>query len=192
MGYTMHDTSDLQKTGRRLHITVSAIVVLAAAACLLAVPVMAHAPADMTISFDPNTAKIYVTVTHPVDDPATHYLKTVQVKLNERVISDPDYKSQPAGDTFTYTYDVTAHPGDTIRVIAICVRGGMLEKVYDVTRPVSPATQVQTQPSAIVPSTKQAQTAPDTIPLTVPPTAKAAAGLLPLLGAAAALMLRRL
>jgi hypothetical protein len=151
---------------------------LAAVVCLLSMPVMAHAPTDMTISFDPDTAKIYVTITHPVDDPATHYLSRVKVKLNGNVISDPDYKSQPTKDTFTLTYDVNAQSGDEIWVTATCVRGGVLEKTYKVPQPVLMVTSAQ------IPSTYQTR-----IPATDPPATKSAAGALSLFGAAAVVLL---
>ena len=163
-----------------LRIAPTALVILAAAVCLLAVPAAAHAPTDMKISYDPNTAKIYVTITHPVDDPATHYLSRVKVKLNGNVISDPDYKSQPTKDTFTLTYDVNAAAGDEVWVTATCVRGGVLEKTYKVPQPARSVTSAQ------VPSTYQAQP-----PATVPATTKAATGFLPLLGAVAAVILIR-
>ena len=162
--------------------TLFIITVLALAAWFLVIPVAAHSPTDMTISFDPNTAKIYVTITHPVDDPATHYLSRVKVKLNGNVISDPDYKSQPEKDRFTLTYDVNAASGDEVWVTATCVRGGVLEKTYKVPQPVRMVTTAQ------VPSTYTAQP-----PATVPPATKAPTGLLSLLGAAAAVLaVRRL
>jgi hypothetical protein len=182
MGYIMPDTFDARRMNRRWRITSTVILILAAAVCFLAVPVLAHSPADMTISYDPNTAKIYVTVNHPVDDPATHYLSRVKVKLNGNVISDPDYKSQPTKDTFTLTYDVTANAGDEVWVTATCVRGGVLEKTYKVPQPVRLVTSAQ------VPSTYQ--TPPKETAL---PTARSPAGLLSLIGAVAAvLMLKRL
>jgi hypothetical protein len=129
----------------------------------------------MTLAFDPDTDKISVTITHPVDDPATHYVKEVRVKLNEMVISDPVYKSQPTKDTFTYTYDVNARAGDTIRVTATCVLFGTLEKMYTVPEPVSPTTLADTTPGTA----------------TAPPATRAAAGFLPLIGAAFIMFCRR-
>jgi hypothetical protein len=181
--YSMHDTSDSYRNRHRLRITFSALAVLAFAVCFLAVPVMAHTPTAMTIKFDPNTAKLYVTITHPVDDPTTHYLSKVQVKLNGQVISDPPYKSQPSKDMFTLTYDVNANPGDAVWVVATCVKGGTLEKNYDVPQPVSP-----TSPAMPVTSAVPAASQP---PATVPPTTRAAAGILPVLGAFAVLMIRK-
>jgi len=96
----MHTTPDSHRMPGRQHISSAVLLFLVLAAILAAAPAAAHAPTGMDISYDFSTAKIYVTVTHPVDDPATHYLKTVRVKLNGDVISDPDYKSQPKKDTF--------------------------------------------------------------------------------------------
>ncbi|MFA5267639.1 MAG: hypothetical protein WC379_06675 [Methanoregula sp.] len=129
--------------------------------------------------------KLSVTVTHPVDDPKTHYIQRVHVKLNGNVISDPDYKSQPGKNSFTYTYDVAANPGDTVWVIATCVNGQSLEEHYDITKPVTPTTIIQT----LLPDT--ATLPPET---TVPPTPKtthASFGFLPLFGAAAVLWIMR-
>jgi hypothetical protein len=137
----------------------------------------------MKISFDPGSAKIYVTITHPVDDPATHYLSRVQVKLNGDVISDPDYKSQPTKDTFTLTYDVNANPGDEIWVTATCVRGGTLEKSYTVPQPVRPTLKAPSG-TAVTPAAARP-------PASVPPTTKTPLGLLPLFGATAAIFLTR-
>ncbi|MFA5267640.1 MAG: hypothetical protein WC379_06680 [Methanoregula sp.] len=176
----MQNSTDSCTISRWRSITPAAIVILAAAVCLLTVPASAHAPTDMNISFDPNTAKIYVTITHPVDDPATHYLSRVKVKLNGNVISDPDYKSQPDKNTFTLTYDVNAAAGDEVWVTATCVKGGVLEKSYKVPQPVRLVTSAQ------IPSTYQTRP-----PATVPPATKAAAGFLPLLGALAAVFLVR-
>jgi hypothetical protein len=157
------------------------LVLLVSAALVFVMPATAHAPTDMDIFYDPVTSKLSVTITHPVDDPATHYISKVQVKHNNHVISDPDYKSQPTKDTFTYTYDRQASPPDVFWVLATCSRGGSLEKKYEIPVPTARITAAPT-PAA-------AQETPAALPAT---TQKSPAGLLPALGAAAfLLMLRR-
>ena len=146
---------------------VTLITVLALAAWCLVLPAAAHPPSDIVISYDPGSEKLSVTVTHPTPDSQAHYIRQVLVKQNGRVISDPDYKSQPAKDTFTYTYDVKGLPGDTFTVLATCNLAGSLEKKYDI--PV-PATVTAAAP------------APPAAPAPVP-TQKSPAGILPLLGA---------
>jgi hypothetical protein len=128
--------------------------------------------------------KLSVTVTHPVDDPKTHYVRGVQVKINGEVISDPPYKSQPGRNSFTYTYDVMANPEDSVWVVATCVNGQSLESHYDIPKAVYTAAPAQTLPPATV--TLPPATA------TLPPatgTTYADAGLLPVFGAAAVLLI---
>lgn len=127
-------------------IRIPVILALLLAASLLAVPAAAHSPSDIQVSYDPGTEKLSVTITHPVDDPATHYVNKVQVRQNERTISDPDYKSQPDKNTFTYTYEVKGIPGDTFWVLATCNQGGRLEKKYDLPFPTTVTTVPATMP----------------------------------------------
>lgn len=176
----MNKAPDSHRTPGWRRTSPAAVLLLALAVTLLAAPAAAHTPTGMDISYDFSTAKIYVTVTHPVDDPATHYLKTVRVKLNGDVISDPDYKSQPKKDTFPVTIDVNAHAGDTIDVTAICALGGTLEKSYKIPEPVRIVTSAQ------VPST---YTTPP--PTAARPTAQSSPGFLPLIGAAAAVLVMK-
>ena len=171
----MHNSGNPQKKCHRLHITMAAIVIMAVTSCVLVMPVTAHSPAAMVVSFDPSHNILSVTITHLVDDPTTHYLNKVQVRLNDSVVSDPPYTSQPTKDTFTYTYNLTPLAGDEVRIIASCVQGGSLEKTYV---PLREGTPVQTR-------------IPATVPLSAPPTTKAAAGLLSLIGAAAVILIRK-
>lgn len=162
----------------RGNLRVPVILALLAAALVLVMPVSAHNPTDIQVSYDPGTEKLSVTVTHPVDDPTTHFVNKVQVRQNGRTISDPDYKSQPEKTTFTYTYDVKAAPGDTIWVLTTCNRGGSLEKRYDIPVP-STATAVPRAPAPAGTAQPQAPAAPA-------PTQKSPAGILPVLGAVGA------
>lgn len=153
------------------------VLTLLVAGLFLVVPVTAHSPSDIAINYDPAAEKLSVTITHVVDDPATHYVNKVQVRHNNRVISDPDYKSQPTKDTFTYTYDLKASPPDVFWVLTTCSRGGTLEKKYEIPYPVT----VTTLPLPVA-----------EIPAETPaPTRQSPAGLLALFGAAAALLLKK-
>jgi hypothetical protein len=169
------DCSGKSCTGRR---TLILLGILASVAFLIVAPVAAHPPSDIVMSYDPGSEKLSVTVTHVVDDPQTHYIKKLQVWKNGLVISDPDYKSQPTKDTFTYTYDVKATHADTFRAIATCSIAGNLEKVYDVP---APATATPRTPAAT----------PETLTATPAPTQKSALGLVPILGLAAFLLMRK-
>lgn len=177
----MHAPPDSHPMPGHRPVSTAAVLLLVLAACVPVVPVAAHSPADMDIWFDPTAAKIFITVTHRVDDPSTHYLKTVRVKLNGAVISDPDYKSQPTDNTFMLSYDVNAHTGDVIDVTAICSRGGTLEKSYKIPEPVRVVTSPQVPSTYVKPPPAEAQA-----------TAQSSPGLLlPLLAAAAAVLVMR-
>ena len=165
--------------------TAAGFFLLVAGTALLAFPAAAHAPANITIVYNPDMHKLFVTVIHPVDDPAVHYLKSVQVRLNGNVISDPQYTSQPGRTAPTYTYDVMANPGDTVWVTATCVKGGSLEAHTGIQKPVIPTLPVRTTPVTV--TTVSAVTA-TAIPVRA--TTYAATGLLPLAGAAAAVFAR--
>ena len=165
------------------------LVVIALAALLIAGPAAATAPSDIVISYDPGTEKLSVTITHITDNPATHYVSKIQVKQNDRVISDPDYKSQPTKDTFTHTYDVKALSGDTFRVIATCSISGSLEKVYEFTPRTTAAT-----PATPAPADPAVPAAPAVTPNTPAPTAttqKSPLGIVPFRGVAAFLLMRK-
>ena len=181
----MQESNDLSKKTGSLSPGMPAILVLAVTLCLLITPVMAHAPSNISIAYNPDMHKLSVTVTHPVDDPKTHYISRVHVKLNGNVISDPDYKSQPGKNSFTYTYDVAANPEDTVWVIATCVNGQSLEEHSALQKQVRVITTLPTVPPATA-TPLPATTVPQTTR-----TTHAAAGLLPLLGAAAVLSLMR-
>jgi hypothetical protein len=131
----------------------------------------------MVIVYDPVTEKLSVTITHQVDDPATHYVNKVQVRHNNRVISDPDYKSQPTKDTFTYTYDLKASPPDEFWVLSTCSRGGTLEKKWAIPRP----TVLTTQAAVPAPAAQEPPA----------PTPKSPLGLIPVIGAVAFLLIRK-
>ena len=182
---SMQDSCNLSKTNGGLHTGLLPILMLTVILCVLIMPVTAHTPSNITITYNPDMHKLFVTVTHPVDDPKTHYVRGVQVKINGEVISDPLYKSQPGKNSFTYSYDVMANPEDAVWVIATCVNGQSLEDHYDIPKPVRPTATAQTLPPVTVTSLSAITAAPTTR------TTYAATGILPLLGAVAVLLMKR-
>ena len=175
---------DLPENNHRKWTAVPFFLVLAAVLCFFMVPATAHAPSDIAIAYNPDMHKLSVTVTHPVDDPKTHFVRGVQVKINGEVISDPSYKSQPGRNSFTYTYDVMLNPEDSVWVVATCVNGQSLENHYDIPKAVHAAAPAKTLPPATVTTPPATATAP---PATG--TTYADAGLFPLFGAAGVLLI---
>lgn len=172
-----------QQHSRRLH-TRFPILVATALLALLIFPVTAHAPSNITIAYNPDMHRLSVTVTHPVDDPKTHYIRGVQVKINGEVISDPPYTGQPGRNSFTYTYDVMLNPEDSVWVVATCVNGQSLESHYDIPKAVHATAPAPTLPPATVTTPPATATPPPAAGTTY-----ADPGLLPLFGAAAVLLI---
>jgi len=139
-----------------------AFLVIAVCVGIVVLPTAAHAPSDMSISYKELSKELNVTITHQVPNPQAHCVQEVHVTINGNTIHDVHYTSQPAPDTFTYTYPLLPVPGDTIEVTASCSIAGSISRVMYM--PGSTAT------------------APGQ-PGTTPPTQKAAPGIIPVLGA---------
>jgi hypothetical protein len=113
------------------------IFLLAACGYILVTPVAAHPPSDMSVSYQELSRTLVVTITHPVPNPQSHYIREVLVTINGKTVNDSFYTSQPATDTFTYTYPIDTKPGDEIAVTASCVLAGSLTRQMYNTGPVA-------------------------------------------------------
>lgn len=112
--------SCIGKTGmRRLVLCILALTALSGY-------VLAHTPADVAVSYDETTGDLGVSITHQVDNPATHYIKHVTVRQGTTVLIDQSYASQPDSSVFTYRYNLPQLRGSRgeIRVDAECSIGG--------------------------------------------------------------------
>jgi hypothetical protein len=136
------------------------VLALLAVVCFLILPVMAHPPSDMSVSYNEISHTLAVTITHQVPNPQTHYIREVLVTINGKTVNDTFYTSQPAPDTLTYMYPIDTKTGDEIVVTASCVLSGSLTR-----------TLYNTGPIATTPFGATAD----------PATTKASASLLPLL-----------
>ncbi len=149
-------------------IPVLAFVLIVAVSLILVCPAAATPPSAMSVSYQEIAKELSVTITHQTANPQVHYIKEVLITINGNTVTDAAYTSQPTRDTFTYTYPIVTRPGDEITVTATCVLGGSLSRTLYNT-----GTIATTPPPASI------------------PTRKAAAGLAPLLGAAAVILIRK-
>jgi hypothetical protein len=149
----------------------TAIIALVAVSGLVIIPAAATPPSDVILSYNELSSELSVTITHPTADPATHYIREVVITVNGKTITDASYTSQPSKDTFTRTYHVQAKPGDDIEVTATCNIVGSKSSHLYVTSTAA-ATTTASGPA-------------------VPVTQKSAAGLAPVLGAAAVFLIRK-
>jgi hypothetical protein len=80
----------------------------------------AHSPKEIVLSYDSAKHMLEVRITHSVKDPASHYIKKVEIKKNGKAISVTEYKSQPGPETFSYSYPLDAASGDLIEATGTC------------------------------------------------------------------------
>lgn len=93
-------------------------------------PVCAHAPATLTVSYNPETQDLQVTISHQVNSPTNHYISKIEIKKNAEIYNTSIYTNQPTTDSFSYTYQVDATTGDVIEVYTLCNQGGSKTAQY--------------------------------------------------------------
>ncbi len=102
----------------------TALAVLALSA-MLSIPVQAHPPSEVMLSYDQDNQTLNVAVLHKVSSPSGHYVVQVDIFKNGEKILSSDYRSQPStSDPFTYSYAVNATSGDVLKATAFCSIAG--------------------------------------------------------------------
>jgi hypothetical protein len=102
-------------------------------------PVTAHPPSGMDIHYDPGTGQLVVVIDHLVQNPGTHYIRSVTLANNKGPQQSYQYTSQPSADRAAYRFDIPAGAGDPITVSATCNLFGSLEKTVPVPSTETPA-----------------------------------------------------
>lgn len=87
---------------------------------LFPAPGGANSPQEVLLSYDQAQVKLEVRITHASKDPASHYVKKVEIRRADKTILTTEYQSQPGSDTFAYLYPVEIIPGDLIEVKVTC------------------------------------------------------------------------
>ena len=80
----------------------------------------ATAPKSVNLIYDMKTQTLSVSIDHYTLSAGMHYIKYVEIKKNGALISKNEYKTQPTGSIFTYTYVIPAKKGDVFEVTATC------------------------------------------------------------------------
>ena len=80
----------------------------------------AHTPGQVELAYSEQTGEVVMTVTHVVDDPATHFVRKAEIRKNGETVISETYTGQPTADTFTYRYPLILSPGDEIVATAEC------------------------------------------------------------------------
>lgn len=89
----------------------------------------AHPPSDIIITFDSTTKMLQAVIVHKVNNPLSHYIKTVDVGLNGKEISIQNFTRQDNNDSRTVSYHIPdAKEGDVLSVEGYCSISGKLQK----------------------------------------------------------------
>ncbi len=109
-----------------------AVILLVLGIMFPSVSVTAHSPANMILEYDSDERKLSVTITHTVTDPTTHYIESVEIKVDGTVVETKTYANQPSTSSFTYEYDLSINDGSTVEVTAICNIAGSIKRMITV------------------------------------------------------------
>jgi len=91
---------------------------------------MAHPPIDMNLEYNFDESILSVTIIHETPAPTVHYVNQVTIELNDEIIIDEQYDSQPTNSEFTYDYTVLANIGDSIKVTSYCnIQGSITRSI---------------------------------------------------------------
>ena len=89
----------------------------------------AHPPSDIQIAFDPQSKILSAVISHPVSNPANHYIEKVDVAVNGREILMHEISRQDDYQVQKISYLIPdLKSGDEIAVEAYCSISGKLEK----------------------------------------------------------------
>jgi len=91
---------------------------------MLTMPATAHSPSQVSLVYDSQNQSLFVTTTHQVSNPSSHYVFKILVQKNGEQVLTKEYKSQPTSSTFTYDYPINATKGDVLKATAFCSIAG--------------------------------------------------------------------
>ena len=106
---------------------------ITAVVCLISVigvsVLSAHAPVNISLSFDGESKILTVEFIHKVRNRSDHFIDRVRVSLNGEEIVEQRLSLQETKDGGTLIYKlIDAAEGDEIEVLLDCVKGGKLKK----------------------------------------------------------------
>ena len=89
----------------------------------------AHPPSDIQITFNPQTQEVKAIIFHQVSDMNKHYIKKVDIGINDKEIVELKFSKQDNLVTQSVIYKIPeAKAGDRLSVEAYCSLSGKLEK----------------------------------------------------------------
>jgi len=98
--------------------------------CLVSTGIVyAHPPKDIEISYEPTTRVLTAVIIHDTSNPLGHYIKKVDVGLNDQEIIEQMISRQDNVNSQRVSYLIPdAKPGDRLSVEGYCSISGKLKK----------------------------------------------------------------
>lgn len=90
--------------------------------------VFAHAPKSVDITVNLSEKNIAVDISHPVSNPNSHYVKRVEVTLNEKKIIEQTFSLQEGNSQGVIYHIPSLKMSDTVTVEAFCSIAGSQKK----------------------------------------------------------------
>lgn len=101
---------------------------LLVSATMMTACVDATAPRYIGLKYNATSHILTVKVIHFSPAPKIHYVYRIEIDKNGQVYQAYVYQKQPGIFLLTYTYNMTAYPGETLTVSAYCVLWGFIQK----------------------------------------------------------------
>lgn len=110
-------------------------IIFFALICIFSFSAYAHPPKDIKISFDPKTKMLTAVIVHDTLYPTYHYVKTVEVDINNKKAIEHTLTEEETKLTETVIYKLPdVKPGDTVSVDAHCSLFGHLKKEIKISK----------------------------------------------------------
>ncbi len=93
----------------------------------------ATSPRYIKMEYQATSHTLKVTVLHFSPVTKIHYVYHIEIDKNGVVYQSHLYQKQPKILVLTYTYNVTANPGDVLTVSAYCILWGFIQKTQTIT-----------------------------------------------------------
>lgn len=101
----------------------------------MALPVSAHPPQNIELSYDLKAHALNVAMDHISDDKRAHYIRKIDVYINGEETKTEHNRLQVDPVKFEMHIDVEAKAGDVIMIKAYCREGGTAEASLTVENP---------------------------------------------------------
>ncbi len=105
------------------HLTLSLIIL-----AFVFSSVFAHSPKSVDVTVSLSEKKISVSISHPVSNSNNHYVKKVEVTLNDKKIIEQTFFVQEGNSQEVMYHIPSLKISDILKVEAFCNRGGSQKK----------------------------------------------------------------